>query len=108
LNRIERIYEFQVSKIPFANFLTKKILHQSLWSKPMSLTRKNVHVEMTLVNRTNLKGTLVIDRTTRLSDTLNKHDKEFIVLSDYEGICHIINKQHIIKVVEIESIEFEE
>jgi len=74
----------------------------------MSLTRKNVHVEMTLVNRTILKGTLVIDRTTRLSDTLNKHNKDFLVLSDYEGIYHIINKHHVIKVVEVESIEFEE
>ncbi|EDN68296.1 hypothetical protein BGP_5621 [Beggiatoa sp. PS] len=90
------------------NHRLKKILHQSLWSKPMSLTRKNVHVEMTLVNRTILKGTLVIDRTTRLSDTLNKHNKDFLVLSDYEGIYHIINKHHVIKVVEVESIEFEE
>ena len=73
----------------------------------MSLTRKDVHVEMTLINNAVLNGTLVIERTARLSDTLNKHDKNFIVLSDYEGVYHIINKQHIIKVVEIESVELD-
>ena len=73
----------------------------------MSLTRKDVHVEMTLINNAVLNGTLVIERTSRLSDTLNKHDKNFIVLSDYEGVYHIINKQHIIKVVEIESVELD-
>ncbi len=73
----------------------------------MSLTRKDVHVEMTLINSSVLKGTLVIERTARLSDTLNKIDKNFIVLADYESVYHIINKQHIIKVVEIESIELD-
>ena len=74
----------------------------------MSLTRRDVHVEMTLINSSVIKGTLVIERTARLSDTLNKIDKNFIVLTDYESVYHIINKQHIIKVVEIESIELEE
>jgi len=73
----------------------------------MSLTRRDVHVEMLLINSSVLNGTLVIERTARLSDTLNKLDKNFIVLADYEGVYHIINKQHIIKVVEIESIELD-
>ena len=74
----------------------------------MSLTRKDTHVVMTLIDGTILKGTLVIERTARLSDTLNKHNKDFIVLSDYEGSHHIINKHHIIKVIEIDSLELEE
>jgi len=74
----------------------------------MSLTRKNVHVKIDLMTDISLKGTLVVDRDVRLSDTLNKHNKDFIVLSDYENIHHIINKQHIVKVVEIESLELEE
>jgi hypothetical protein len=74
----------------------------------MSLTRKNVHVQINLITGISLKGTLVVDRDVRLSDTLNKHNKDFIVLSDYENTPHIINKRHIVKVVEIESIELEE
>jgi hypothetical protein len=73
----------------------------------MSLTRKDVHVEMKLIDGSLIKGTLVIERTSRLSDVLNKHDKNFIVLSDYDSHCHIINKQQIIKVVEVESLELE-
>jgi hypothetical protein len=71
----------------------------------MSLTRKDVHVEMSLIDGSVLKGTLVVERTNRLSDTLNKHDKDFIVLSDYDDNHHIINKRQIVKVVEIESLE---
>ena len=74
----------------------------------MSLTRKDVHVELTLVDGAALKGTLVVDRTTRLSDMLNHHDKDFIVLSDYDDEHHIINKHHIVEVVEIESLELDE
>ena len=74
----------------------------------MSLTRKDIHVKITLIDGNILKGTLVIERSTRLSDMLNKHEKDFIVLSDYEGEHHIINKQHIIEVVEIESLQLEE
>jgi len=74
----------------------------------MSLTRKDVHVEITLIDGDILKGTLVIERSIRLSDMLNKHEKDFIVLSDYEDEHHIINKKHIVEVVEIESLELEE
>jgi hypothetical protein len=73
-----------------------------------SLTRKDVHVEITLIKGDeNLKGTMVIERTSRLSDVLNNPQKTFLVLLDYEGVHHIINKQHIVKAIEIESIEFD-
>ncbi|HIE01986.1 MAG TPA: hypothetical protein EYP59_17165 [Thiotrichaceae bacterium] len=74
----------------------------------MSLTRKDVHVEITLIKgEDDLKGTMVIDRDSRLSDALNNSQKNFIVLSDYNGIHHILNKRHIVKAVEIESLELE-
>lgn len=72
-----------------------------------SLVRKDTHVIMNLVDSSVLKGTMVIDRTIRLSDMLNNHNKDFIVLTDYEGNHHIINKHHILKVVEVESMELE-
>jgi hypothetical protein len=48
---------------------------------------------------------MVIDRTIRLSDMLNNHNKDFIVLTDYENTHHIINKHHLLKAVEVESVE---
>jgi sRNA-binding regulator protein Hfq len=66
-----------------------------------SLTRKKVHVEMYISNGTMLKGALVIDRTTRLSDMLNNLKKEFIVLLDPDNRAHMINKQHIVKIIEL-------
>jgi len=83
-------------------------MSEKIGVKKMSLTRKDTHVVMTLIDGSILKGTLVIERTARLSDTLNNHNKDFIVLSDYENNHHIINKHHIIKVVEIESLELED
>ncbi len=74
----------------------------------MSLTRKDVHVEITLIKgEDDLKGTMVIDRDSRLSDALNNSHKNFIVLSDYNGVHHILNKRHVVKAVEIESLELE-
>ncbi|MCK5720626.1 MAG: hypothetical protein KAH84_11875 [Thiomargarita sp.] len=73
----------------------------------MSLTRRDVHIEMSLADHSSLTGTLVIDRESRLSDVLNKGDKDFFVLQDYKGNHHIINKQHIVKIVEIESLDLE-
>lgn len=74
----------------------------------MSLTRKDVHVEITLIEGSVLKGIMIIDRSTRLSDTLNKRDKDFIVLTDYQQTPHMINKRNIIKVIEVEHLEIEE
>jgi hypothetical protein len=73
-----------------------------------SIVRKDVHVVMNLIDGSTLKGTMVVDRTIRLSDMLNNHNKDFIVLTDYENTHHIINKRHVLKVVEIESVELEE
>jgi hypothetical protein len=70
-----------------------------------SIVRKDVHVVMNLIDGSILKGTMVVDRTIRLSDMLNNHNKDFLVLTDYEDTHHIINKRHILKVVEIDSVE---
>ncbi|MCV6637197.1 hypothetical protein [Candidatus Albibeggiatoa sp. nov. NOAA] len=72
-----------------------------------SLTRKNVHVTMHLVNGENLKGTVVIEKTARLSDTMNNLNKDFIVLIDYEDKGHIINKSHIVQIMENEDLEIQ-
>ncbi|MDM8568898.1 hypothetical protein QUF50_05190 [Thiotrichales bacterium HSG1] len=82
-------------------------MNQKTGDKTMSLTRKDTHVIVNLIDGTTLKGTLVVERESRLSDTLNKHDKDFVVLSDYNGEHHIINKHHMIKVVEIDSLELD-
>lgn len=73
-----------------------------------SIVRKDVHVIMNLIDGSILKGTMMVDRSIRLSDMLNNHNKDFIVLTDYENTHHIINKRHVLKVVEIESVELEE
>jgi hypothetical protein len=52
---------------------------------------------------TMMKGTMVIDVNTRLSDALNRSDKEFVVVSDYEDTPNIINKHHIIKLIELQE-----
>jgi hypothetical protein len=73
-----------------------------------SIVRKDVHVVMNLIDGSILKGTMMVDRSIRLSDMLNNHNRDFIVLTDYENTHHIINKRHVLKVVEIESVELEE
>jgi hypothetical protein len=73
-----------------------------------NLTRKDVHVIIYLIDATILKGTVVVDRNLRLSDMLNNHNKTFIVLTDYQSTHHILNKRHIIKVIEVDSLELEE
>ena len=72
-----------------------------------SLVRKDIHVVMNLVDGSVIKGTMSVDRTIRLSDMLNNHNKDFIVLTDYDDVHHIVNKHHILKVVEVESMELE-
>ncbi len=73
-----------------------------------SPVRKDVHVILNLIDGSVLKGTMVIDRTIRLSDMLNNHNKDFIVLTDYENTHHIINKRHLLKAVEVEGVELNE
>jgi len=73
-----------------------------------SLIRKDTHVIMNLVDGSVLRGTMTVDRTIRLSDMLNNHNKDFIVLTGYDNAHHIINKRHILKVVEVESVELDD
>lgn len=72
-----------------------------------SLTRKTVHVTMYLIDGAVLKGTVVIEKTSRLSDTMNNLNKDFIVLIDYEDKGHIINKRHIVQIMENEDLEIQ-
>jgi len=67
--------------------------------------RKEVNVVLLLSNSVTLVGTVVIDRTTRFSDVLNKTSKDFIVVKDTEKKMHIVNKHHIIEVTEVEEVE---
>ncbi len=71
----------------------------------MTLTRKKIHVSMHLSDGMQLNGTMVIERDTRLSDVLNNLKKDFVVMTDDAGMSHIINKAHIMKVVEISPKE---
>jgi hypothetical protein len=72
---------------------------------------RNVKVEITLSNRTVLTGDLVVTRNERLLDRLNKltevFKKELIVLSNKPANYININKQHVIKVLEIADPEHE-
>jgi hypothetical protein len=52
-------------------------------------------------NNSRLEGSVVIESAIRLSDLLNYRDKEFIVLIDHKNEIHIINKRHIIEVMEL-------
>lgn len=62
---------------------------------------------MHLVNGEILQGTVVIEKNTRLSDTMNNLNKDFIVLIDYEDKGHIINKTHIVQIMENEDLEIQ-
>lgn len=67
--------------------------------------RKEVSVVLLLSNSSVLEGTVVIDRTTRFSDVLNKTSKDFIVVKDADKKMHIVNKHHIVEVTEVEEVE---
>jgi hypothetical protein len=67
--------------------------------------RKEVNVVLLLSNSSILEGTVVIDRTTRFSDVLNKTSKDFIVVKDTGKKMHIVNKHHIVEVTEVEEVE---
>jgi len=72
---------------------------------PAPLNTRNVKVEITLSNNTVLTGDLIVTGNERLLDHLNKltevFKKELIVLSNETKNYININKQHIVKVVEI-------
>jgi hypothetical protein len=67
-----------------------------------SLVRKNVRVVIAMSNNSVLKGVLTIERSERLSDMLNKSDKHFLALVDYDNKVHLLNRQHIVEVMEDE------
>lgn len=56
---------------------------------------------MHLSNNSRLEGVVFIENAVRLSDVLNHRDKNFIVLLDHKEGIHIVNKQHIVEVMEI-------
>lgn len=77
------------------------------WNKLMVMNttiRKEVNVMLLLSNNVTLMGTVVIDRTMRFSDVLNKTNKDFIVLRDARNKMHIVNKHHIVEVTEVEEV----
>ena len=68
----------------------------------MTLMRKKVYVSIQMSDGAALNGYMVIERSARLSDTLNNLQKDFTVLIDEQtDTSHIINKRHIVKVVEL-------
>ena len=69
------------------------------------LVRKPVRVTVMVSDGSILEGFIIISRNTRLSDMLNNHKKDFIVLLDESKIPHILNKHHIVKITEIDDTE---
>jgi hypothetical protein len=67
----------------------------------MTLTRKKVHVSIQISNGSHLQGTMIIERDTRLSDVFNNLKKDFIVVTDNGYQPHIVNKRHIIQIMEL-------
>lgn len=71
----------------------------------MTLTRKKVFVAVHISDSAILNGYVVIERGTRLSDALNNLNKDFIVVTEESGQAHILNKHHIVKVLELSDEE---
>ncbi|OQW90611.1 MAG: hypothetical protein BWK79_19350 [Beggiatoa sp. IS2] len=72
-----------------------------------TLMRRGVNVEIVLSDGSILTGSIMIDRNIRLSDSLNNRDKYFIVLVDQEKQAQIVNKRHIVKMMEIQKVDEE-
>jgi sRNA-binding regulator protein Hfq len=66
---------------------------------------KKILVSIHLINDSTLTGRLVIPRDSRLSDILNNSKKEFLVLTDETNQNYMLNKHHIIQVVEVTSTQ---
>ncbi|NJO16323.1 MAG: hypothetical protein HC877_11405 [Thioploca sp.] len=71
----------------------------------MTITRKRMHVMIIMSDSSKLEGTLIIEGYTRLSDVINNKSKDFIVLLDFDNQIHIVNKQHIIQIMELGEID---
>ncbi len=66
---------------------------------------KKIPVKVDIAGGTILRGCFVVARDARLSDFLNNPKKTFIVLVDDDQNTHILNKQHIIQVSEVKSVD---
>ncbi len=64
------------------------------------IPRQSVHVIITLNDSRNLSGEIQIDLDSRLSDFMNKPER-FIILKDKDHSLKIVNKDHIIEVIEL-------
>jgi hypothetical protein len=71
----------------------------------MAITRKRMHVVMIMSDSSKLEGTLIIEGYTRLSDVINNKSKDFLVLLDFNTQVHIVNKQHIIQIMEMGEMD---
>lgn len=71
----------------------------------MAITRKRMHVVMIMSDNSKLEGTLIIEGYTRLSDVINNKTKDFLVLLDFNTQVHIVNKQHIIQIMEMGEMD---
>jgi hypothetical protein len=72
----------------------------------MTLTRKKVHVSIQISNGEHLEGTMIIERDSRLSDVFNNLKKDFIVVTDETRQPHIVNKGHIIQILELPEANY--
>ena len=65
-----------------------------------AIPRQSVHVIITLSDSRNLSGEIQIDLDSRLSDFMNQPER-FIILRDKDNSLKIVNKDHIIEVIEL-------
>lgn len=65
-----------------------------------TIPRQSVHVIITLSDSRNLSGEIQIDLDSRLSDFMNQPER-FIILRDKDNSLKIVNKDHIIEVIEL-------
>ncbi|MDP2982130.1 MAG: hypothetical protein Q8O92_02225 [Candidatus Latescibacter sp.] len=65
-----------------------------------TIPRQSVHVIITLSDSRNLSGEIQIDLDSRLSDFMNKPER-FLILRDKDNSLKIVNKDHIIEVIEL-------
>ena len=64
------------------------------------IPRQTIKVTVTLSGSRNIAGELQIDLDSRLSDFMNQPEP-FIVIRDKNGTLRIVNKEHIIEIMEL-------
>ena len=65
-----------------------------------TIPRQTIRVTVTLSGSRNLAGELHIDLDSRLSDFMNAPER-FIAIKDKNGTLRIINKEHIVEIMEL-------